>query len=339
MQSAYLLKAIRKNDDVSHMAQNCLMCGRCDQKCPVGIELSPIRMIQRRMEDSENDFRTVYKGYFRSQQRPEPVKPVMPPSFGFIPEAEPKKVDVVYFAGCMSHLTPGIKNSMVKILNASGLSYSFIDEAGGICCGRPMMLAGLDREARELINLNSQLIWKTGARTLVTSCPICYKVFKESYYLDVEVLHHSQFIGNLIRENTVKFNFLRKRVVFHTPCELGRGSGVYDEPKEVLSHIAKLEKSKFEDQNSLCCGGSLGNLKIDSRDRIRIATQTAAELTKGDPDILATACPLCKKTLSAVTGTRVADIAEIAAEALVIPRQQRNIAKQIRIIKELADIS
>lgn len=339
MQSAYLLKAIRKNDDVSHMAQNCLMCGRCDQKCPVGIELSPIRMIQRRMEDSENDFRTVYKGYFRSQQRPEPVKPVMPPSFGFIPEAEPKKVDVVYFAGCMSHLTPGIKNSMVKILNASGLSYSFIDEAGGICCGRPMMLAGLDREARELINLNSQLIWKTGARTLVTSCPICYKVFKESYYLDVEVLHHSQFIGNLIRENTVKFNFLRKRVVYHTPCELGRGSGVYDEPKEVLSHIAKLEKSKFEDQNSLCCGGSLGNLKIDSRDRIRIATQTAAELTKGDPDILATACPLCKKTLSAVTGTRVADIAEIAAEALVIPRQQRNIAKQIRIIKELADIS
>jgi Fe-S oxidoreductase len=339
MQSAYLLKAIRNNDDVGHMVQNCLMCGRCDYKCPVGIELSPIRMIQRRHEDSDNDFRTVYKGYFRLHQKPALMKTVPEQAYGFIPESEPKKADVVYFAGCMSHLTPGIKNSMIKILNASGLNYSFIDEGGGICCGRPMMLAGLDKEARELINLNSQLIWKTGAKTLVTSCPICYKVFKESYYLDVEVLHHSQFINNLISEKAVKFNFLRKRVVYHAPCELGRGSGVYDEPKDVLRHIARLEKSKYEDQNSLCCGGSLGNLKINSPDRIKIAKHAVAELTKSDPDILATACPLCKKTFSASTTTRVADIAEIAAEALAFPRQQRNIAKQIRTIKELAEIS
>jgi Fe-S oxidoreductase len=27
------------------------MCGRCQEKCPVGIEISPIRMIQRRMEN------------------------------------------------------------------------------------------------------------------------------------------------------------------------------------------------------------------------------------------------------------------------------------------------
>jgi Fe-S oxidoreductase len=339
MQSTYLLKAIRNNDDVSHIAQNCLMCGRCDQKCPVGIELSPIRMIQRRREDSENDFRTVYKGYFRSQQKPEPVKVSLPPSFDFLKESDPPKVDIIYFAGCMTHLTPGIKNSMVKILNASGLSYSFIDEDGGVCCGRPLMLAGLDREARELINFNSQLIWKSGAGTLVTSCPICYKVFKESYYLDVEVLHHTQFINNLINDRIVKFNFLQKRVVYHTPCELGRSSGVFDEPKNVLRHISRLEKTRFEDKNSLCCGGSLGNLKISSRDRIKIAADASAELTKGDPDILATACPLCKKTFSASTETRVADIAEICAEALAEPRQQRNIAKQIRSIKELAGIS
>ena len=136
---------------------------------------------------------------------------------------------------------------------------------GGVCCGRPLMLAGQDKEARELINFNSQMIWKSGAHTLVTSCPICYKVFKESYYLDVEVLHHTQFIKNLIDEGSVKLNFLRKRVVYHTPCDLGRGSGVYDEPKEVLKHVSRLEKTKFEDENSLCCGGSLGNMKISTQ--------------------------------------------------------------------------
>ena len=338
IQSAYLMKAIRNNDDVSEIANNCLLCGRCDQKCPVGIELSPIRMIQRRAGDKENVFTNTYKGYFRKRSGNIPEKSIEPLSYNFLPVPNPEKVDVLYFAGCMTHLTPSIKNSMVKILEASGVNYKFIDEQGGVCCGRPLMLAGMDKEARELINYNSQLIWKSGAHTLVTSCPICYKVFKESYYLGVEVLHHSQFIKSQIEEGSLKMNFLRKKVVYHTPCDLGRGSGVYDEPKFVLKHVSRLEKSKFEDENSLCCGGSLANSRISSVKKHKIACDTAAELTKDSPDILATACPLCKKTLAAATETRVADISEIVAEALVETSVKKNISKQVISIKELANI-
>jgi Fe-S oxidoreductase len=148
-------------------------------------------------------------------------------------------------------------------------------------------------------------------------------VFKESYYLDVNVLHHTQFIKNIIDEGVVKLNFLRRKVVYHTPCDLGRGSGVYDEPKEVLRHVSRLEHSEFEDENSLCCGGSLANLKISSKQRHAIARDAAAELTKGNPDILATSCPLCKKTFASSTETRVADISEIVAEALVLPVKKK----------------
>ena len=271
IQSAYLMKAIRNNDDVSEIADNCLMCGRCDQKCPVGIELSPIRMIQRRAGDAEYYMRNIYKGYFRSRQSVTSEKVTSSSNFDFLQETEPEKTDVLYFAGCMTHLTPAIKKAMVKILDASGMKYNFLDEQGGVCCGRPLMLAGQDKEARELINYNSQMIWKSGAHTLVTSCPICYKVFRESYYLDVEVLHHSQFIKELIDNGSVKMNFLRKKVVYHSPCDLGRGSGVYNEPKEVLRYVSKLEKSNFENENSLCCGGSLANTKISSGNRKKIA--------------------------------------------------------------------
>ncbi len=338
IQSAYLMKAIRNNEDTYDIAHNCLMCGRCDQKCPVGIELSPIRMIQRRGANTGIDFRNIYKGYFRNRQNMSVEKSNGSVSYDFLPEHEPVKADVLFFAGCMTHLTPAIKNSMIKILDASGVNYSFIDEQGGVCCGRPLMLAGQDKEARELINYNSQMIWKSGAHTLVTSCPICYKVFKESYYLDVEVLHHTQFIKMLIDEDLVKMNFSRKKVVYHSPCELGRGSGVYDEPKEVLSHVSRLERSKFEDENSLCCGGSLGNLKISSRKRHKIACDAAAELTKGNPDILATSCPLCKKTFSRATETRVADISEIVAEAINEIPLKKNMGEQIHSLKELANI-
>jgi Fe-S oxidoreductase len=332
------MKAIRNNDDVSEIADNCLMCGRCDAKCPVGIELSPIRMIQRRALEAESDFRNIYKGYFRSRQALIPEKTNSSLNYNYLSESEPEKADVLLFAGCMTHLTPGIKKSMIKILDASGVKYNFIDEKGGVCCGRPLMLAGQDKEARELINYNSQLIWKSGAHTLVTSCPICYKVFRESYYLDVEVLHHSQFIKMLIDEGSVKLNFLHKKVVYHSPCELGRGSGVYDEPKEVLSHVSKLEKSDFEDMNSLCCGGSLANMKISSADKKKIAFKAAGELTKKDPDILATACPLCKKTFSSVTQTRVADISEIVAEALNLNTTKKINSRQFNSMKEMAKI-
>jgi Fe-S oxidoreductase len=321
IQSAYLLKGIRNHENVSEIAFNCLMCGRCDQKCPVGIELTPIRMIQRRASETQPVEKSIWKEYFPDRLKLQTKKMNGKQAFGWLREPEPEKADIIYFAGCMTHLTPSITNSMIKILEASGVKYNFIDNQGGVCCGRPLMLAGQDREARELINYNSQLIWKTGAQTLVTSCPICYKVFKESYYLDVEVMHHSQFIKTLIDEGSLKLSFLRKKVAYHAPCDLGRGSGVYDEPKAVLGHVSRLQKSEFEDENSLCCGGSLGNLRISHQDKNRIARDVALELTKYNPDILATSCPLCKKTLAAATTIKVADISEIVADAIVNPRK------------------
>ncbi len=342
IQSAYLMKAIRNNEDTWDIAHNCLLCGRCDQKCPVGIELSPIRMILRRAGESESksDIRNIWKGYFRRNQSIPPPKPAADLNYSFLPQIEPAKVDVLYFAGCMTHLTPAIKNSMTKILNTSGVKWSFMDETGGACCGRPLMLAGQDREARELINYNSQIIWKSGAHTLVTSCPICYKVFKESYYLDVEVLHHTQYIKNLIEEGSVKLNFLHKSVAYHTPCELGRGSGVYDEPREVLMHVANLEKTGYENENSLCCGGSLGNIKLSHARKQQIAGDTVRKLTKGDPDILATACPLCKKTLANATRTKVADISEIVAEAIITDQPKKTSYQRRQLqVKESAGIS
>jgi Fe-S oxidoreductase len=339
IQSAYLMKAIRNNDDISEIAHNCLMCGRCDQKCPVGIELLPIRMIQRRVGESENSFRNIYKGYFRARKIVPVEKASSLHAYDFLPDSNPEKTDVLFFAGCMTHLAPSIIKSMIKILDASGMNYKFIDEQGGVCCGRPLMLAGNDKEARELINFNSQMIWKSGAHTLVTSCPICYKVFKESYYLDVEVLHHTQFIKYLIDEGKVKMNFLRRRVVYHSPCDLGRGSGVYEEPKEVLRHVSRLENTGFENENSLCCGGSLANMKISNQKKCKIARDAALELTRGNPDILVTGCPLCKKTFSPATETRVADISEIVAEALIVPTTKINISRKGYSIKQLANIS
>jgi Fe-S oxidoreductase len=338
IQSAYLMKAIRNNDDAYDISHNCLMCGRCEQTCPVGIEMSAIRMIQRRDGEAESDMRNIWKGYFRRRQINIPAKVPEVPAYNYLPEVNSRKADIIYFAGCMTHLTPGIKNSMIKILKTAGENFYFMDEAGGVCCGRPLMLAGQDKEARELINFNSEVIWKSGAHTLVTSCPICFKVFKESYYLDVEVLHHSQYIRKLIEDGTIRLNYSHKKVVYHDPCELGRGSGIYNEPREVMAYVAELQNTEYDYGNSLCCGGSLANLKLDHQKKTGIAADAALKLTRRNPDILATSCPLCKKTFSKVSKTRVADIAEIVAEEISEVQKKKSRVAMLNI-KELANIS
>ena len=315
IQSAYFIKGMRNGKDVSDITMNCLMCGRCEEVCPVGVELGPMRMIQRRLGRIPELPRKFIDGYSLNNHKRIMEKETTQ-SYSYLNKTEPVKADVIFFAGCMTHLTPAIIAAMKKIMNSAGVNYYFMDETGGVCCGRPLMLAGRDKEARELINHNSDIIWKSGAKILVTSCPICYKVFNESYYLEAEVMHHSEFINLLIEEGSLRLGYLHKKVVYHDPCELGRGSGIYDAPRDVISYVADLQKVTQEDSMSLCCGGSLANMTISSEKRAMIARDAAKVLTSGNPEELITACPLCKKTFSQATSTRVMDIAELVASAL-----------------------
>lgn len=318
IQSAYFVKGLRNDRDISAITANCLMCGRCEEVCPVGIEIGPMRLIERRQGEREDRKLKLPERYAIARKR-STIEKTATQSYSYLVREEPEKADVLFFAGCMTHLTPSVIAAMKKIMESAGVKYRFMDEKGGVCCGRPLMLAGRDREARELINHNSDIIWKSGAQILVTSCPICYKVFKESYYLEARVMHHTEFINLLIEEGSLRLGYLHRKVVYHDPCELGRGSGIYDEPRAVISYVAELQKSSQEGNMSLCCGGSLGNLTLSSGKRALIAADAARALTLSSPDELITACPLCKKTFSQATGTKVSDVAELVAAALPHP--------------------
>lgn len=335
IQSAYFIKGLRNDRDIAAITANCLMCGRCEEVCPVGIELGPMRLIERR-QGERSDRALKLKEKYSLMRRRSTIEKRPTQSYAYLVREEPEKADVLFFAGCMTHLTPAVIAAMKKIMDSAGVRYRFMDENGGVCCGRPLMLAGRDREARELINHNSDIIWKSGAQILVASCPICYKVFRESYYLEARVMHHSEFINLLIEEGSLRLGYLHKKVAYHDPCELGRGSGIYEEPRAVISYVAELQSSAQEANMSLCCGGSLGNLTLSSGKRAMIAADAVRTLTLCSPDELITACPLCKKTFAQVTKTKISDIAELVAAA--IPAPKREIAKR-RVVRRYSGAS
>ncbi|HNQ38854.1 MAG TPA: heterodisulfide reductase-related iron-sulfur binding cluster, partial [Prolixibacteraceae bacterium] len=103
------------------------------------------------------------------------------------------------------------------------------------------------------------------------------------------------------------------RMSYHDPCDLGRGSGIYEEPREILRHTGTLVPVPQEREDALCCGGSLANLAITPRQRQQVTDAAYAHLTAEAPDFVVTSCPLCKKTFAA--GKRPVPVIDIA-EAL-----------------------
>lgn len=352
--SVYFIRFLRRHNEkkINAIADKCLMCDKCHALCPVGVDAPALRRAQRATVNNSLPYDYSYlmegslgsnsssvstcvaanacsitAGSVASTRTATAHASLTDPSPSL---TEPVEVTtniqktsedwkVMYFAGCMTHLTPRIIKSVEKVFKSAGVNYTFADRDGGICCGRPLMLAGKTNAAYETISANRRMILGSGCRTLVLSCPICYKIFKDEYALDgIEVLHYTQFIKHLVDEGKLKLTAGDERIVYHDPCELGRGCGVYKEPREVLAQAGTLVKATKEGDESICCGGSLGSLTLDTRDRAKITESSVANLLANNPQTIVTACPLCLKTFSeSVPETvKVQDFAETVSRHL-----------------------
>jgi Fe-S oxidoreductase len=307
VQSAYQLKAIRYNSIKPHESFHCMMCGRCENACPVGIDISSIRMITR----NELNGRTPDPSFDKQ----------------FMPGIQ--HADVVYFAGCMSHQTPAIKKAMQHIFSDAGVNYWFMDEQGGICCGRPMMLAGHHEQAKIMMEKNSKLISDSGADTLVTSCPICYKIFAREYNLNIRVMHHTQYLLELAEEGRISVEPMLAGAVYHDPCELSRDLKVYNEPRALLQKFTRLIQSQHEEDDSLCCGNSLANISSGMELRSVIARDAYNRINQSVADYFVTSCPMCKKAFEKVSDIPVRDIAEMVSNVCK-PGVMREMGKHLR---------
>lgn len=94
VQSVYFLRDRRYKMLRLQVADNCLMCGRCAEKCPVDIDLNTLRLNSRDTMRNVPDEKRY--GYFKGLDRS---------------SGEGK---VGYFAGCMTLLTPRTMSAMEK---------------------------------------------------------------------------------------------------------------------------------------------------------------------------------------------------------------------------------
>ena len=302
--TVYLNRQLRRGNEkrIEEISDKCLLCGKCTALCQVGCQGPELRVAQRSLR-----------------------------SYGLTPDYAALPLDslkerlagsgeVLYFAGCMTQLTPAISRATESVLQKAGVSFRRMDPMGeeGLCCGRPLLMAGRTEAARELMARNRELILASGCKTLLLSCPICYRVFAEEYDLPgVRVVHHSVFFEQLAAAGRLQIPQQSQRpLVYHDPCELGRGCGIYDEPRALLGRVGRVVEGEKHHAESICCGGSLGSLSLSFDKRKDMTLNALHNLCVEDPETIVTACPLCESSFARYADRPVRDIAEIVDDAL-----------------------
>ena len=293
--TVYLTRQLRRGNQrrVAEISDKCLLCGKCEAVCQVGVQGPDLRILNR-------------------AERRYAVKS----DFSHVPVAAMTKTvkggKVLYYSGCMSQLVPSIGRSMESLFRKAGIDYNWMDREGGICCGRPMFTAGRLEEAAEIVHKNEAVILESGAHTLVVSCPICLRMFREKYTLPgIRVVHYADYLEELIAGGLLVPKRSDLCYVYHDPCELGRGCGIYEEPRRLLGRLSSVAEAEKNRSESVCCGGSLGSLSLSFAKREKITRAALENLYASKADAIATACPLCTATFSRYADRPVRDLAEI----------------------------
>lgn len=294
--TVYFTRQLRRKNQrrIKEISDKCMLCGKCTSVCQVGVNGPELRILARasRKYNINPDFTKLNS-----------ISPV---------DARGK---VLYFSGCMSQLTPQIGRSVEALLKKAGIDYQWLDKDGGLCCGRPLHTAGRLKEAQELMKRNEEQIIASGAHTLLVSCPICYREFKERYRLyGINIVHYADFFSELVEEGRLKLEKGDCSYVYHDPCELGRGCGIYESPRSLVAGCGTITEAPKNRTESVCCGGSLGSLSLDFAHREKITLSSLDNLYASKADAIVTACPLCLATFSRYADRPVKDLAQIIDE-------------------------
>jgi heterodisulfide reductase subunit D len=314
----------------------CLVCGACAATCPSGVDLKKIFLGMREEIAGKKGVHPMVARVVQSLARNRNISGEdneerwdWKESLMGVPESvfQKKKAEVVYFVGCVSSFFPMVQTiprTFSSILGAVRADFTIL---GGEewCCGFPLIGAGLPEKVEELKTHNLERVRDLGAKKVVFSCPSCYRTWKEHYGMDLEMLHTSQYIRELVRTGAVRFKRTAMTVAYHDPCDLGRNAGVFDEPREVLKAIPGLTLVELENNRmkSVCCGGG-GNVEMVDPDlTAAVAQKKIEEIGRTGAKTVVTSCQQCVRTIKGRARRQKLDLQVLDLNELVFQTMEK----------------
>ena len=321
-------------------AWSCTTCGYCVEVCPVGNEpmIDILRARQNLVMMESNFPQDAVETFEKMENYGNP--------WGLSPQdrenwmdgldvplmREKKNTEVLYWAGCSgAYDSRGreISQSVAKILNEANIDYACLGNEE-TCTGDSARRIGNEYLFQTMAEQNKETFEQYNFKKIVTQCPHCFTTLKNDYAemgIELDVVHHSQYIDELINEKKIEPKpYLDEDITFHDPCYLGRHNGEYDAPRKVLQSVLKegsikeMEQSKSD---SFCCGAGGGNMWYEIKTGERINQHRVNQAVDTEAKTIAAACNFCNimledgvKTTGNEENIRVVDIAEMVSKGL-----------------------
>lgn len=317
----------------------CTTCRACEEVCPVTIEQVPriIAMRQGQFLISEaypNELNPALKGLEYNgnpwgigyDKRADWAK-----GLGVKTMAEDPNVDYLFWVGCAGSFDDRYKKvstSLVKILQKAGVSFAILGVEEK-CTGDFARRVGSEMLYQMTAQENIETLNNYKVKKIITACPHCLNTLKSEYPQmggNYEVIHHAQFIDQLIKEGKIKLKkTLEGTLTYHDPCYLGRYNGIFDQPRSILRSASKsgLKELKRHGRESFCCGAGGGRMWMEENIGKRINVERSEEIIDMQVSNVAVGCPFCMtmiedamKELGKEEQIMTMDIAEIVEKAL-----------------------
>jgi len=283
------------NDELIETLFQCTTCASCFENCPSGVEVPDIIKVARRDMVNMGSCHPAFTG----------MNAVLKKHTNIYAETEPedferernKEAEYVFFIGCVgSYREDEATMATLDLLDRLKVDYTLIDE---VCCSGVLEDVGQIIN-EDLVRENIDLISATGAKTVITGCPYCYRTFNNKLqYAElrdkgVGVIHISQYLKDF--DLDVK---TAKRVTYHDPCDLGRHCGIYAEPRETIRKVApNFTEMPHHHVDSLCCGAGGGVRGAYAKNSLAMARSRLNEALEIGADVLLTECNSCVHNLA-----------------------------------------
>ncbi len=282
------------SDELVETLFQCTTCAACAHQCPSGVNVPEIIKAVRRDMVHIGTCHPAFKGMdellttkdniYAEDERPD---------FG---RKVGQKAEYVYFVGCVGlYREDEATEAALNLLDRLKIDYTLIEE---VCCSGVLEDVGFSIHD-DLANKNIERILATGAKTVITGCPYCYRTFKNKKQyaplLDagVEVVHSSQFFASYDFGVTTDL-----KVTYHDPCDLGRHTGLYEEPRTTIRKIApNFVELPSHHADALCCGAGGGVRGAFAKNSLAMARRRLAEVESTGAKVLLTECNSCVHNL------------------------------------------
>lgn len=326
--------------DLSRGLYDCTLCARCAEVCPVGIDTRSLWLAGRRemvrdglYPETFNYLRETVTTTYNISGDDNEDRLIWSENLEYVPEGVvgKQKAETVYFVGCTPSFYPqtyGIPQAAVEVMETAGLDYTTLG-SDEWCCGYPLIIAGMGDAVKELVAHNVAAVREKGAAKIVAGCPSCYHTWLLEYPrimgepLGFEVLHLTQLLEQLITDGRIRMREFPRAVTYHDPCDLGRNSGIYDAPRQVIRSIPGIILSEMQENRhyALCCGGG-GDVAMCNEELMQaVARRRLRQVEDTGAQVLLSACQQCKRTFMAAVRQEkvrmpVLDIVELVASVM-----------------------